>query len=952
MANVTRAAFKAKFPTLLADNTSGDVSVEDVRTLFTDVIDSLADYLGTETDLTTGRVVNAGDFCKQDGQYYVCKLSYTVASNSAAPKANRTNWDLISNLRAGTRTPTSADGNDGDFWFAGLNNGGTISIWENVIGNWVEIARGANFSVEGFVTSLQHLTRDLHVTKVTTTWANLLDSQGDLTWAVVVGGEITLADSDFDNKGASLTIPSSTSERTTYVFVRLPAATDVAPLRVTVSSGGVVNANNWGLAADEGVTVPASTTYQYWMAVINLNETAELSFQLQEREEIDDTRFDGKLGGKALEQALNENRFSILEHLVRDLHVNVSEPEWSDAANSDGDVYQRLDPGSAVTLTDANFDNNGSHVQIPNGQNDDTLIYVRLPAASNHRTFRITFDDREPRAGHTWVKVPGPDTTTYQYWFVISVNNFGFSNVQLEKSTTVESTTYTGDGSVPAGGTAGQVLRKKSGTDYDTEWVDASSGVGATGPQGPKGEKGDTGDTGPVGPRGPAGQDGQDGADGDGSGGPGLEYFTALPDVDDYDVADIIAVEDDFYRLAITDDTLPNLYEGVVGRDILNNGEVSWRGISNAQSPAGYTTGNFTANPNNAVSLVLADNQRHLRVTVKRSVYETAKGSDFATTDQIAIKITFSDGSTDEAVLGYYSAYTRDVNYLVWQHRHASSNYNLYDEPAGNAIIVQFFTVSSGGTATTTPFLTHIVGLKHWILWPSNPHNSDGSVALNLAQANAARLDALDVHVDGNATPIHDITYNANTALTAPLAGNAGDFAVSTRYTGVMGSDLLVFDWTKCEHLNDHSEHVLPGSDTDAGRMYVNVSQFDSVEWDGELLYAVDRAIQDNGAADTLNSWIVASVTFSGGALTFGLHLQQGGTRANRNLTPQAGFSVRMRVFRNTSVELATTGSIHSQIEALKAMFGNVGGFSALTDAQFTALATKDDDVIYFTTET
>ena len=70
-------------------------------------------------------------------------------------------------------------------------------------------------------------------------------------------------------------------------------------------------------------------------------------------------------------------------------------------------------------------------------------------------------------------------------------------------------------------------------------------------------------------------------------------------------------------------------------------------------------------------------------------------------------------------------------------------------------------------------------------------------------------------------------------------------------------TDLIVIDWTKCEHLNHHSEHIVPGSGSDAGRMYVSVSNFDNVEWDGEILYALDRAVQDNGSPDTLNSWIV-----------------------------------------------------------------------------------------------
>ena len=340
----------------------------------------------------------------------------------------------------------------------------------------------------------------------------------------------------------------------------------------------------------------------------------------------------------------------------------------------------------------------------------------------------------------------------------------------------------------------------------------------------------------------------------------------------------------------------------------------------------------------------MASNDAHIRFAVKHSVYETAKGSDFATTDKLAIKITFPDGDTDEAVCAYYNSYTRDVNYIEFQHRHATDNYNLYSEAATNAISVEFFTVGSDGNATTTPFLTHPVGAKHWIYWPT--HGSNDVAALNLARANQARIDALDAAVDGGATPLHNVTYDDTTALTAPLAGNAGDFAVSTVYNDIKSTDLIVIDWKKCEHLNHHSEHVLPGSGSDAGRMYVNVSQFDNVEWDGEILYALDRAIQDNGSADTLNSWIVASIVWDSPNLTFGLHLQQGGTRANRNLTAQPGFSVQMRVFRNTTPAQATSDSLHARVLQL---IDQLDGLSlkVMTQAEYTALATKDPKTVY-----
>lgn len=110
---------------------------------------------------------------------------------------------------------------------------------------------------------------------------------------------------------------------------------------------------------------------------------------------------------------------------------------------------------------------------------------------------------------------------------------------------------------LPAGGTAGQVLAKASSEDYDAEWVDAGGGgsgedggyyqpavdasgyltwtasktgmpavqgvnikgpqgaTGATGPQGPQGETGATGATGPQGPQGETGATGATGPQGE-----------------------------------------------------------------------------------------------------------------------------------------------------------------------------------------------------------------------------------------------------------------------------------------------------------------------------------------------------------------------------------------------------------------------------------------------------
>ena len=829
------------------------------------------------------------------------------------------------------------------------------------------------------------------------------DTEGDITWAVIDGnGQIVLNDTDFDNNGADITIPAQTSLTVTYMFVRLPIATDSSTVRLWDSYGGTAfQGNHWTTLDAEGVTKGTldETTYQYGFVGWNLDQTVAVELKLQKRETLAASRFDGELGGEALRLARQDSRFEALEHLTRDLHVNAAQVVYTDAADSEGDLYQVL-TADATTLTDANFNSNGSGIQIPNNQNADTNIYVRLPAAADHTIYQITFDGREARKGHTWTTVTGPDTTTYQYWFVYTVNNFGFSNVQLEKRTTLESTTYMGDGAIPAGGTAGQALTKSSNADYAVGWETVSGG-GAGGPDAtarnaaaaaqatadaalPKAggtmtgaltlsgapttnlhaatkkyvddNAGGSGEANNL-PDPPAAgatdikyalvvdTDGVDSWEEDLT--RNFAEFATLPSVDDFNLDDIIGYNDRLYKLATTSADSANLYEATVGRTNLHIGDVYWRGVAGSQSPNGFSTdGGFSANPDNAVIMVMASSDRHMRVIVKQSVFESFKGSSFATTDKLHITLALESGDTDMVLLNYYSAYERETHYLIFQARHASNNYNLYDETAGNNM---GFTLRVG--SSTGNLFAHAVSVLHWLEWPSDPNQSDAGTALALAQANKARLDALDAAVDGNAMPIHEVTYDDTTALLAPLAGSAGDNAVETTYTDVQRGDLLVFDWTKCEHLNDHSEHVVPGSTTDAGRMYVAVDQFNNVEWDGEFIYAVDRAIQDNGSADTLNSWIVGTIQWNAPNLTFGLHLQQGGTRTNRNLKAQAGFSLRMRVFRNTSPALATSGSLAAQVVALTAQLDGLT-FSVLTDAEYTALATKDEDTIYFTTAT
>ena len=1142
----------------------------------------------------------------------------SASAAAAAAAAAQATADSKTKVISGTRTPLPTDGADNDYWVSGLHNGGTLSIAENVLGSWVELARATDDT--DHIADLRHLTRDLHSPVPSNNWDDASDSDGDM-YQALASSTTPLTDANFNNQGASLEIASNAS---TQVYVRLPIGVDHTDYRIAFSDGfgRSREGNLWTVPSYPAV---ASTTYQYWRAdgFTNYNGGA---VKLQKREAtIPWTTFDGILGGAALAP------IDVLQHLTRDLQTLDDFPTWGNAANSDGDLFQVIDPGSAITLTDANFNNNGANIQLPLNQNDKTIIFVRLPVATDHTVYRITFDGRQPTPGNTWREKTGPTSATYKYYRVTEVDNYGNSIIQLEKHVGgLADTRYIGEGSIPAGGTSGQALTKSSGDDYDVGWSTISGGAGGVdatarasagaasaaamaaqatadaalpkaggtmtgkitldgapttnlhaatkkyvddsvssiegggstegGGGGPileelgrhtfssapaettwidtgidltgleatdflglsfefgfdsfvapevriitaKGlvestaainvstnanvagglinrstadnfaffsnlpagtndgyalEKSSTGtlligfnenstwtngdlilyklgsggggsssseagagsfleeigasgvlaldadtvaDTGidmpasvdteevwavkvgneryddlafffpteittgdgaeigdTLDPNTNAGDNagatfrakrgnstqndtlllaqdansniviasshsnldpqitlyrvnvGGGGSDADNSRA-ALHDFDTFPSIDDYNVDDLVAVDDEWYKLGITDETTANLFAGDVGRDVFNTtaGE-RWRGISNSQSPNGFSTdGEFTANPNNTLSLLLASSSRHIRVAMKRSVYEAAKGSTFDAGDHIAIKVTMADGSTtDEAVLAYYNSYERTDHYIIWQHRHASDNYNLYTEDAGNNVKIEFFTTSgSPPAATTTPLLTHTAGLKHWLHWPGGEDpTEDGRTALNLAQANAARLDALDMHVDGIAEPIHSQVYDDSTALLAPTAGNAGNFAISQAFNNILTDDLLVIDWKRCDHLNHHDEHVEPGSTTDSGRMYFYPRNFDNTEWDGEFIYALDRAIQDNGAADPLNSWIVGSIVYTGSTLTFGLHLQQGGSRANRNLKPQAGFSLSLRIYRNSALSISTS---------------------------------------------
>ena len=968
----------------------------------------------------------------------------------------------IPTVLAGTREPRSSDGSDKDFWVYGGDNGSLLSISENVEGAWVEIGRATDDAddvshLTDNIADLHHITRDLHSPAAVNAWEDASDSDGDL-YQALASSTTNLTDANFNGNGAEITISTNAS---TQVYVRLPIAEDYTDYRIAFSDG-FARSREGHLWTTPSYPAATSTTYQYWRADGFTNYGGG-EVKLQKREAVlDVTTYTGRgsvpVGGTTGQ--------ALVKTSGDDYDI-----EWSTVAAGGGgtDATARAAAAAAQSTADAALSRSG-------GTMTGKITLDGAPTANLHAATKKYVDDNIGSGGNGGSS--GGGEAAYQGAFVDSIDSVNFdSNVNSALNIISWDTPSVDEGgwfdssdptryTIPAGVDYvnislsasrgyvstlyllknGDTISRASGPsnvsdnsiavvgipvdegDYfqGAVWnnrrnvsassvtssafsISAVTGVAGSGAGGQfltqigesamlaldadtvadtgidmpdsvdpnevwalkvgneryddlafffpteivEGNGAEVGTT--LNPDSNAGDNAgvtirsrranstqqdtivlaQDStgniviasshanldpiitlyrvdAGGGSGGGSQLKDFDSLPDVASYEEGDLIAVDENWYKLGTTDETTPNLFEGDVGRDVFNTtaGE-RWRGISSSQSPNGFSTdGEFTANPDNTLTLLLASSSRHIRVAMKRSVYEAAKGSEFSPSDHIAIRVTMADGSTtDEAVLAYYNQYERETHYIIWQHRHASDNYNLYSEEAGNAITIEFFTTSgSTPAATTTPLFTHAVSTKHWLLWPGGDDpTEDGRTALNLAQANAARLDALDMHVDGVAEPIHSQVYDENTDLRAPTAANSGDLAVSQTFSNILTDDLIVIDWERCDHLNHHDENVVPGSTTDSGRMYMYPRNFDNTEWNGEFVYALDRAIQRNGSADPLNSWIVGTILFSGSTLTFGLHLQQGGARSNRNLRPQAGFRLSMRIYRNTALTVSSS---------------------------------------------
>ena len=147
---------------------------------------------------------------------------------------------------------------------------------------------------------------------------------------------------------------------------------------------------------------------------------------------------------------------------------------------------EQTDTGATITITDKSGTTSAT---VENGTNGDPGFSPSARVEQTDTGATITITDK---SGITTATVEnGTNGITPNVSATATVNNTtGTPSVQVTKSGTDEAPSFNFDFSgikgadgqsiagpgVPAGGTAGQVLAKKSGTDYDTEWVNQSGG--------------------------------------------------------------------------------------------------------------------------------------------------------------------------------------------------------------------------------------------------------------------------------------------------------------------------------------------------------------------------------------------------------------------------------------------------------------------------------------------
>lgn len=232
----------------------------------------------------------------------------------------------------------------------------------------------------------------------------------------------------------------------------------------------------------------------------------------------------------------------------------------------------------------------------------------------------------------------------------------------------------------------------------------------------------------------------------------------------DYLLGRIVYAQGVPWRRSTTSDSVADRFDATVGA-IHDVAGARWRGVANANAPSSFPVmGQWGANPDSEIAMVVAnDGDPGIgRVAIKKSAYETAKGSAVASGDQIYVGVILTNDS-DDMHATYHSEYTGadGERYVVFQAYSAGRPFRLFALPeTGDGISVDTFHSPLGNPAR--PFLTHPVSHPHWVHWNSE--------AGRRAENNATDIALLDERVTG----LEEVPP-------APTVIAAGDFAYLDR---------------------------------------------------------------------------------------------------------------------------------------------------------------------------
>ena len=452
------------------------------------------------------------------------------------------------------------------------------------------------------------------------------------------------------------------------------------------------------------------------------------------------------------------------------------------------------------------------------------------------------------------------------------------------------------------------------------------------------------------------------------SGGSGAyKHYETLPDADDFEVNDLIEFAGHSMLLQESDSTA-DTFSGTTGTaDVHEDREAinEYIGIANVDARDVFAvTGLWNSNPGNEISYIMEHNGT-VEVGILRSAYRTAKGSNEATGDNINLRMTIN--STTETIgLQYvpsndYTAdsygYREGIEYLVFAGSvTGGGNFVLQDEGEGQEFSCRI--LNAGETAN---LFTHTADTKHWILYHETDaianeitarealqKVNDAIIGLNAVQSKVRGLD-FDFN---NSNPKATVTIDKDTVI-----DGRKDPAWTMDITDVDAQDdILVIEWENFLNFEWSWEHQLPGSTNAAGRMYIHLSDelfHQNVTYDF-LGRSVDplRA-NDAGTFTDLSSPHGAGIEIHRTATGFQVRIEptHESAETNRNnLQPPANFSITIKLYGQESLAALDGSSLRTKIDEVEDKTEELENrLVVLTEAEYTALATKDPAKFYFT---